>query len=437
MKFVSVMLVAAGLGAASGVVFADTATDEARSLLDSGKGKAAWELLEPQESARAGEPLYDFLLGLAALEIGQNTRAVFALERVLAMEPDNVRARAEIARAYLALGEAETARQEFETVRKQGVPADVSLTLERFIAAARKIEDQGKPSINGYVELSGGYDTNVNVGPNRSSVVIPGISSSPAILSDDSKANADYFGNVSAGVNGRVPISPNLALLGGVSGAYRMHQDKDQFDLGKGDANAGLVASEGKHVWTVMGQAAQVNVNDRRYRKAVGLTGQWQYNLDARNQFSSYLQYSALHYPRQEIRDADRWVLGGAYAHMWRDGAVGFASLYAVTERPEVTDVRFIGFEGLGMRLGARANMGANTTLFGGFSYEHRRYDGRDPSFDTVRRDNQYGFLVGASYAFARDWTITPQVNLTRNQSNTELNTYHREIISLAVRREF
>ena len=111
MKFVSVMLVAAGLGAASGVVFADAATDEALSLLDSGKGKAAWELLEPQESARAGEPLYDFLLGLAALEIGQNTRAVFALERVLAMEPDNVRARAEIARAYLALGEAETARQ--------------------------------------------------------------------------------------------------------------------------------------------------------------------------------------------------------------------------------------------------------------------------------------------------------------------------------------
>lgn len=436
-RIIPAMLFAAGFGFSSLAAGADSATDEARTLLDAGRAKAAYELLEPLESAKAGEPRFDFLLGLAALEIGHNTRAVFALERVLAMEPGNVRARAEIARAYLALGEAETARQEFETVQKQGVPADVSLTLERFIAAARRVEDQGKPSLNGYVEIYGGYDTNVNVGPNRSSVVIPGISSSPAILSDDSKANADFFGNLAAGVNGRIPLSPSAALLGGVSGSYRMHQDKEQFDLGSGEANAGLVTSSGKHVWTVMGQAAQVNVDDRRYRKAIGATGQWQYNLDARNQLSGFVQYSALHYPRQQIRDADRWVAGGAYAHMWRDGAVGFASLYGVTERPESSDVRFIGFDGLGMRLGARANIGANTTLFGGVSYELRRYDARDPSFATVRKDNQYGMLFGATYAFARDWTLTPQLNLTRNQSNTELNTYHREILSLAIRREF
>jgi hypothetical protein len=46
--------------------------------------------------------------------------------------------RAEIARAYLALGETQTAAQEFETVKKQGVPADVSMTIDRYIAAARR-----------------------------------------------------------------------------------------------------------------------------------------------------------------------------------------------------------------------------------------------------------------------------------------------------------
>src|SRR5262245_64922836 len=40
--------------------------------------------------------------------------AVFALERVLALQPDNHLARAEIARAYLALGERDAARREFE-----------------------------------------------------------------------------------------------------------------------------------------------------------------------------------------------------------------------------------------------------------------------------------------------------------------------------------
>jgi tetratricopeptide (TPR) repeat protein len=198
-------------------VLADQLTDEAMALLNTNKSSAAYALLEPQESARAGDAGYDFLLGLAALEVGQNTRAVFALERVLAMEPNNVRARAEIARAYLALGEVETARQEFETVQKQGVPADVSLTLDRYIAAARRVGDQNKPTVNGYVEGVLGYDTNVNVGPNRTSVVIPGISSTPAILSNDGRANKDTYGQLGAGVNARVPVSKDVALLAGFS----------------------------------------------------------------------------------------------------------------------------------------------------------------------------------------------------------------------------
>ena len=116
---VAVALTAA-LALQAGVAVADEVTDKAKALLGANKGGEAYQLLEPLESARAGEVEFDFLLGISALEIGQNTRAVFALERVLAMEPGNARARAEIARAYLALGETKTAAQEFETVQRDG-----------------------------------------------------------------------------------------------------------------------------------------------------------------------------------------------------------------------------------------------------------------------------------------------------------------------------
>ena len=36
-----------------------------------------------------------------------------------------------------------------------------------------------------------------------------------------------------------------------------------------------------------------------------------------------------------------------------------------------------------------------------------------------------------------KEWSVTPQVALTYNDSNTELNEYHRELISVTVRREF
>lgn len=418
-------------------VFADALTDEARRLLQAGSGRAAYSLLEGSESERAGEVAYDFLLGLAALDVGENTRAVFALERVLAVEPNHVRARAEIARAYLALGEVETARQEFENVRRQGVPADVSQTLERYIAAARRLEDQDRPSLGGYLEMQVGYDSNVNVGPNRSSVVIPGISATPARLSDDSRANGDAFGQVGGGINGRLPLGAEWALLGGVSWSQRLNQDKDQFDLGGYDANAGVVHAAGKSVYTLMAQFASVSVDHVRYRTAAGVTGQWQYNLDARNQFSAFLQFSNLHYVEQAIRDADRRVGGVAYAHLWRDGLVAFGSLYLIDEKPQEDGVDHIGFDGIGVRLGGRFNLSGQTTLFAGLSYEQRRYDERDPAFLATRRDHQYGLLFGASYAFAPQWTLTPQLSLARNASNTDLNDYHREMVSLAIRREF
>jgi tetratricopeptide (TPR) repeat protein len=88
---------------------ADAVTDRAAALLKRGDAKAAYELLLPLESQRAGDPAYDYLLGIAALDAGDPERAVFALERVLAQQPDNALARAEIARAYYVMGEREAA----------------------------------------------------------------------------------------------------------------------------------------------------------------------------------------------------------------------------------------------------------------------------------------------------------------------------------------
>jgi len=138
-------LIAAGLLFASGMARADAVTDNARALLDKGDAKAAYALLEPLESQRAGNPDYDFLLGLAAIEIGKHTNAVFAFERVLAVDPNHVRARAEIARAYLALGETKTAKQEFESVQKQGVPPEAAATIDRLISAVERSRMMAAP----------------------------------------------------------------------------------------------------------------------------------------------------------------------------------------------------------------------------------------------------------------------------------------------------
>ena len=55
-------------------VRADALTDQAKGMLDAGKSAQAFALLDAQESTRAGEVMFDFLLGLAAIDVGQNRR---------------------------------------------------------------------------------------------------------------------------------------------------------------------------------------------------------------------------------------------------------------------------------------------------------------------------------------------------------------------------
>ena len=87
LKLITSGFLAAMLASGAGLVHSevDALVRNARTLLDKGQAKEAFELLEPQETPRAGDPDFDTVLGIAANETGQFTRAVFALERVLSV----------------------------------------------------------------------------------------------------------------------------------------------------------------------------------------------------------------------------------------------------------------------------------------------------------------------------------------------------------------
>ena len=419
------------------LALADELTDRAKALIDQGKAAEAFVLLEPQEGARAGEVPFDLLLGIAAIDAGQHTRAVFALERVLAVQPNNARARAEIARAYLALGETATAKQEFEAVQKQGVPAEVSATIDRYLDAVDRLDTVSRTTLRGYVEAAVGYDSNVNVAPNRSSVAIPGFGGLPFTLASDSKANEALFATLGGGLNLRSPINGSVAFVGGASGVLRHNAGKQQFDNLSADAYAGVVINQDKSVYSFNAQFNQYELESDRYRTASGVSGQWQYNIDARNQASVFAQYSDLRYQTQSVRDAERWLIGGAFAHAYRGGAVAYASVYGLSERPRDGDVPWLGFYGGGMRLGGQMNLDARTVFFVNGSIEYRRHDAVDPSFLTTRKDTQYDLSIGANYTPVRNWKVTPKLALTHNASNVELTKYRREVASVTVRYDF
>jgi hypothetical protein len=435
---VRLTLAIAGLCLALCAQAADELLLEAKALLDNGDAKAAYELLSPLpiQSERAGDPEYDYLLGVSALEIGRNTEAVFALERVLAVQPNSAPARAQIARAYFNLKETDTAK-------RQDVPPSVRDTIDRYLESIDRIAEAERFSARFFLEFAGGYDSNVNSATTTSEFAVPGLSG-PLRLSPGSLESGDWFVSAAAGINIANPLTQRLVLIGGLSAYARFNFVEDDFNTGYLDGYLGVSTKAGRSTFSLVGQGNVFQVSDaiysQSYRNAIGGTAQWTYDLNARSQFTAYVQYAALTYPEQSPRDVDRYIVGAGYAHAFRgnDPSV-YIGVYGGTEQERDEAFSGLASDPIGLRLGGQKRVNDRTYLFVNLAGEYRNYRGPffPPFIEEEREDKQYSAALGVHYLLPREWRVSPQVSYLRNDSNIEINEYDRWQAFVSLRRDW
>lgn len=421
---------------------ADEVLIRAKQQLDNGDAQGAYNLLIPLQSARAGDPDFDFLLGSSALALGKNTEAVFALERVLAVQPNSGPAREAIARAYYNLKEIESAKREFENVKKQDVPPEVSATIDRFLDAIAHVEESSKTVIHGYVEVGIGYDSNVNSATADSQVAVPVFAGTIFTLAPSSVKQDDAFIMFGGGVGFTHPFSKRLSLFGGLAYQNKTNNNESDFSTYYYDVNLGLAYRFDRDTYTLAGQFNSFWVDNPAlypdaYRNASGVTGQWQHDFDSRNQISLFAQYSYLEYPGQDIRNADRYVGGGGYAHAFGHGAlITYLGAYGGREVERAEGVPQFGNDFYGVRVGAQLNAADKFAVFLNLSGEQRKYGGPDPSFLVDRDDKQYNASAGIIFVPKKGFRVTPQVSWTDNTSNIKVYEFDRIIYQIVLRQD-
>ena len=417
------------------VAFADEITDRARRLIEQKDPQAAYRLLVPLESRRAGDPEYDYLLGIAALDSGQREHAVFALERVLAVNPNHAQARAEIARAYFELGEKANARREFQNVRATNPPEPVKRTIDRYLSAL----EAGPSRFNGFLEIGYGHDTNVNSATATNQIAIPALGGIVATLAPSGVKQSDNFSTAGGAVNYQYGMTPEWAVVAGLAANGKFNQHQDQFDTGTVDGNLGLRWSPGKEAVTLGYQGQDFRVDNNDFRRSNGAILQWQHNYSEYQQASLFLQEASLDYPSQSIRDARRTIAGLAFGYGWNtpNKPVLFGSVYGGREKEKAEGVPQLGHKPVGVRLGGQFYATERIVLFGLVNYERRVYGGDEPFFLVTRRDKQMDARIGINYSLGSGWLLVPQVSYTKNDSNIELNKYDRTVTSLSLRWTF
>ncbi len=240
---------------------------EAAALHRARRFNDALALLSNYENEFAGEPLFDYQLGIAALEAGRPAIAQQALERAVLVRPDFAGAWVDLALAHARLGESEVAQQIVSHVEQsfdvpqplrdqlRGLRAELVANTER----ARQLLDAWQGVGNGYVHLSAGHDSNANLGLASSIFTLTPIGGLPlqVTIPPAARAAADSFFQLRADWQRALHFGEEQRARVYFSGQYKEFDVRRDYSLG--EAALGYtheIALPKVHGWAVEGIAA-------------------------------------------------------------------------------------------------------------------------------------------------------------------------------------
>ncbi len=437
MRFHSLYLAVALMAAAP--AFADDVLQQADTLIRQQQAAQAYELLAPLEDERAGDPQYDYLLGVSLLETGDPSRAIFAFERCLAVEPKNGPCRVQMARTHLAIGETPDARAELQTIKEYNPPADVQALVSQYLGVIDKVEKQQKRHITAYAQAGVGYDSNINSAPsdaNKAAAIFPTVF---GIAPTNPTSEEAGYASVLAGAGLQYKITPSLIGLADINLQNRSFNNHNESNYQTADVSAGAAYQHSRS--QIIGKLQYQNMwlDSQSYRNSFGVLGQYQYSVSDLAQLAAFTQLNQLRYDGAlSNRDADRMTLGVAYSQAYdsKMSPVFYSSLYGGNENTKESAFDWLSQDFLGLRVGGSLQLSEKLKLNGAASLEKRDFQASFPFLlvPKKREDSQVDLSIGLAWKLSPKLSLQPNYAYTRTNSNIDTIDSTRHIVGVDLR---
>lgn len=392
-----------------------------------------------------GDPEFDYVFGLAALESGNTNESVFALERVAATAPDaGLRsiARLELARAYFVTNNLDASENLFNTVLTTNPPPNVQQNIEVFLRLIEARRSAREPTINWTLSSSIGSDSNAN------SATSNGLIDTPLIgqieLDPAGQETEDNFSSTSLMMAYEYPFNRNQTLNFTVNLAHLNNFDTDQFDIdnirGELSYNWGNEVHRFKHGIST----GKVNLDQNGFQKSFAVNSSWQ-RAGANGWYQSLSgSYTQIRYDTNnggtlnDLRDVDQMLVTGGITKI-AGPLTHTVSIYTADENPEPAvggDHNGRSFTGLAYSLLYRMN--AQHTPFLRTSYQEVEHDSEHPVFFNTRRSGETtSVTLGWFWQVARNFMVTGEAAFTDNSSNIPLFDFTRYKYQAGLRYQF
>ena len=408
--------------------------DEAHRLIAGGRAADAHRLLTTHELEFAGQPRFDYLIGVAALDSGRATEAISAFERVLASQPQSANARLELGRALYETGDHAAARRQFSWLLTQNPAPPVRETAEAYLLAM----DARGPATGGWtreMEFGSGYDSNANA--STSDRTFLGV-----VLNPTNVETSSPFASLSFALGNTRPVGGHNRLVTAARIGHRWNPDASFVDQTIATLDSTLQFGDGPTVVS-LGAGSHYGLLD-------GDSHQWgasadlalSYRFGGGWQATGLLRAGMLRYeddfPSLAVLEVDQQLAAISLQHAGGHGNHGI-TVFAGSDDPRVAGSAFAN-DRLGVRVHAAARNAAGNGLQLQFGYQDVDYDDQPGFFlGTDRADRIWSATIAAEI---RDWPapkldFLPRIGWLDNDSNIPLYEYDRVELSLTLRRSF
>ena len=413
----------------------DPLVAEAQRLIAQRDAPRAYELLAAQEADRAGDPMFDYLFGIAALDSGRVADAIAPLERVLAAQPGFAGARMEYARALYEKGELAEAHGQFQALLAQAPPPQTQAVIERYLAAIDRGRGVAGSKFTPSFDFGMGYDSNANGSTSESQFL--GFTLNPRNVEQESS-----FLEVGAGLGHSRAFGARTGIASSIRLSHRYNPDAPYVDqsiaslasswLFKTGETRGSIGINGFY-GLLDGEDHQTQAN-LEFGLARRFAGDWEISGLARLGRVDYRQ------PVLAIMEVDR-VLGGValtrYSLGDRSGRLGLAVIGGQDDARRTNSP--YGNDRYGARLFGGMLLRPQSTLYAEISYQQSDFKGGGGFFGSDRVDDQTAVVLGLDLQNwpGVGWSLSPQLRYTNNDSNVSLYQFSRTEAAVFVRRSF
>ena len=413
------------------------APEDLRRLLDEGRADEAYRLGR-RTPERLGDPAFDFVFGVAAINAGRAAEGVLALERFVLAFPDNDSARVELARGYYLLGDDARAKEEFEAALARKPSPEVARVIVEYLDAIRARATKYGPTATVWIELGGGYDSNPRAGVDNPLITLPVLGE--VTVGDSGVRASDSSLQYGGGFRVTSPLAARAQVFAAGEAYVVRYPDLVEFDQ---NVYAGSVGAQGQMdrvSWRSGGSTSYQTLDRKPYRRTHAFFADGTFVLDERNALSLGMQVGRFGYEGSNaVRNAQ-----------FRTVAAGWKHLFEAKWRPEVEVSANFGREAnvfadrqdlsrdlYGARLGVSLSPWRGWTLAAAILHQRSNYHEADPILQTTREDRYNAADVSLACFALAALQVRLELAAAKNDSNLALYEYRRRTAFLRARYEF